>query len=201
MRVSTLVSRSAERARRQRRWFAAGRVVGLVATAIVVGMAVGADQLAPYDPFELAGSPLEPPSSDHLMGTDNLGRDLFSSVVHGARTSLMVAVATTMIATMIGLVIGLQAGYRGGYVDNVLMRLTEFVQIIPRFFMAIVVLAMFGEGYRNLVLVLALTSWPVMARSVRSIVLSVRQRPYVSAAVAIGATRRRSSQCSSSSLA
>ena len=103
----------------------------------------------------------------------------------------MVAVATTMIATMIGLVIGLQAGYRGGYVDNVLMRLTEFVQIIPRFFMAIVVLAMFGEGYRNLVLVLALTSWPVMARSVRSIVLSVRQRPYVSAAVAIGATRRR----------
>ena len=157
----------------------------------MVAVALGADRLAGHDPFALAGPPLSAPSGDHPMGTDDLGRDLFSAVVHGARTSLVVAVTTTLLATAIGLVVGLQAGYRGGWVDNALMRLTEFVQIIPRFFLAIVVLAMFGEGYRNLVLVLALSSWPVIARSVRSVVLTVRQRPFVTAAIAIGATRRR----------
>ncbi|MEO6653201.1 MAG: ABC transporter permease [Ilumatobacteraceae bacterium] len=164
-----------------------GSWVGIALTALVAIPAVFASAVAPYNPFAIAGPPLAPPSGTHLMGTDALGRDLFSSVVHGARTSLMVGVGVTVPAACIGLIVGMTAGYVGGWVDGALMRVTEFIQIIPRFFLAIVVLAIFGDGYRNLVFVLAISSWPVIGRAIRSQVLVIRELPYVEAARMLGA--------------
>lgn len=160
---------------------------GALLTALVVVPALFAPTIAPYNPFALAGPPLDPPSRDHLMGTDSLGRDLFSAVVHGARTSLLVSIGVAVPAAFIGLFVGLVSGFAGGWWDNALMRIAEFVMIIPRFFLAIVVLAIFGDGYRNLVLVLALSSWPLIGRAIRSEVLVVRELPYVDAARAAGA--------------
>ena len=171
--------------------FRGRRGLGAAMTAVVAVAAVFAPRLAPFDPFALSGPPLAGPSRTHLMGTDALGRDLFSAIVHGARTSLAVGLSTAVAAAAIGLLIGLVSGYLGGAADGGLMRLTEFVQIIPRFFLAIVVLAMFGEGYVNLVIVLAASSWPVIARAVRSLVLSERERAHVDAARSLGAKRRR----------
>jgi peptide/nickel transport system permease protein len=159
---------------------------GLVLTTLVVIPALFADFIAPYNPFALAGPPLAPPSQDHLMGTDALGRDVFSALVHGARTSLLVSVGVAVPAALIGLLVGLTSGFVGGRVDNGLMRVTEFVQIIPRFFLAIVVLAIFGDGYRNLVVVLAISSWPVIGRAVRSKTLVVRELPHLDAARVLG---------------
>lgn len=161
--------------------------VGVTMTAVVAITAVFAPAMAPYNPFAIAGPALEPPSGAHLMGTDALGRDLFSAVVHGARTSLLVSVCVAIPAACIGLIVGMTAGYMGGWVDGALMRVTEFVQIIPRFFLAIVVLAIFGDGYRNLVFVLAISSWPVIGRAIRSQVLVVRELPYVEASKMLGA--------------
>lgn len=162
-------------------------LIGIALMSLVIVPALFAPWIAPYDPFSLAGPPLASPSRSHLMGTDSLGRDLFSAVVHGARTSLLVSVGVAIPAALIGLLVGLTSGYMGGRIDNVLMRITEFIQIIPRFFLAIVVLAIFGDGYRNLVFVLAISSWPVIGRAVRSQALAVRELPYVESARAAGA--------------
>ncbi len=164
--------------------------IGLLMMSLVIAGALFAPLIAPYDPFVLAGPPLASPSRAHLMGTDSLGRDLFSAVVYGARTSLLVSIGAAFPAALIGLFVGMTAGYAGGWLDNVLMRVTEFVQIIPRFFLAIVVLAIFGDGYRNLVIVLAVSSWPVIGRAIRAQTLVVRELRHVEAARAIGARAR-----------
>jgi peptide/nickel transport system permease protein len=121
------------------------------------------------------------------MGTDDLGRDLLAGVVHGARTSLMVAFAVTALAGLLGIGIGAVSGWRGGALDDVLMWITEFVQVVPRFFLAVVVIALFGPGVDRLILLLGLTSWPLIARVVRADVLSLRTRQFVEAAHALGA--------------
>lgn len=162
--------------------------IGSVLLAIVVVTALFAPLIAPHDPFALAGPPLASPSRAHPMGTDSLGRDLFSAVVHGARTSIVISIGVAIPAAVIGLMIGMTSGFLGGRTDNVLMRITEFIQIIPRFFLAIVVLAIFGGGYRTLVIVLAISSWPVIGRAIRSQTLMVRELPYVDSARVMGAT-------------
>jgi peptide/nickel transport system permease protein len=162
-------------------------VVGLGLTGALVVVAVLAGRLAPGDPFAPVAAPLTPPSAAHPMGTDDLGRDLFACVVHGARTSLVVAVAVTAIASVIGIAVGALSGWRGRLADDVLMRLTELVQVVPRFFLAVVVIALFGPGLERLVLLLGLTSWPLIARVVRAEVLSLRARDFVEAARALGA--------------
>jgi peptide/nickel transport system permease protein len=163
-------------------------VVGLALTGVVVGAAALADVIAPSDPFRTVANPLLAPSRAHLMGTDNLGRDMLGAVVHGARTSMVVVLGVTVIASVLGLAVGIVAGYRGGWVDDVLMRITELFQAIPRFFLVLLIIALFGAGVDNLIYVLALTSWPGMARVVRSEVLSLRDREYVDAARSVGAT-------------
>ncbi len=162
--------------------------MGLGLTLLVVVVALLASALAPFDPFALAGPPLAPPSRAHLMGTDALGRDLFSGVLHGARTSLLVATVVGALVMTIGLAVGMASGYRGGLLDDVLMRVTEIFQTLPRFFLAIVVAALFGSELRYLVLVLGLTSWALVARVVRSEVLSLRGSEFVEAARASGAS-------------
>lgn len=162
-------------------------VVGLVLTLTVVLMALLADVIAPGDPFASAGTALRPPSLDHLMGTDNLGRDIFRSVVHGARTSMTIVGSVILISSVIGVTIGAIAGYQGGWVDDLLMRVAEIFQSLPTFFLALLVVGLFGSTQRNLILFLGLTLWVLLARVVRAETLSLRQREFVEAARAAGA--------------
>jgi peptide/nickel transport system permease protein len=125
------------------------------------------------------------------MGTDALGRDLLSGVIVGARTSLLVVAATGALVLLLGVTVGTISGYRGGRIDDVLMRLTEFVQVLPRFFLALVAIALFGPGLTLLVVVLGLTSWATLARVVRAEVLTLSRREFVEAARALGASEAR----------
>jgi peptide/nickel transport system permease protein len=163
-------------------------MTGLVLTLIVLVTGLLAEVISPGDPFRTAGDPLLAPSATHWMGTDNLGRDVFDAVVHGARTSIVVVLGVSVLASVIGLAVGILAGYRGGWVDDLLMRITELFQSVPRFFLVLLIVALFGAGLDNLIYVLALTSWPTLARVSRAEVLSVRDRTYVEAARSIGAT-------------
>jgi peptide/nickel transport system permease protein len=167
----------------------AGLAAGLLLALALV--AVAADRLAPAGPFATVGPPLVPPSAAHPFGTDDLGRDLLAGVAHGARTSLLVVGAVGLMTLAIGIPVGLVAGYRGGRTDEVLMRAAELVQVVPRFFLAVVVAALFGPGLDRIVLVLGLTSWPATARVVRAETLSVEARAFVEAARALGAAPRR----------
>jgi len=164
-----------------------GGVLGFTLTLMFIGLALAAHVVAPADPFASVGSPLNPPSRAYTLGTDDLGRDVFSGIVHGTRTSLTVAFAVILIASIIGIAVGAVAGYRGGGVDDLLMRGTEAVQIVPRFFLAVIVIAMFGPGLDRVVFVLGVTSWPAIARVVRAETLSLARREFVDAAHAIGA--------------
>lgn len=166
-------------------------MIGLVLTAVLVGVGLLAGRLAPGDPFAYAGKPLSGPSPDHRFGTDNLGRDLVDGVIHGLNTSAVVVLWVVLIAAVLGLVIGAVAGYRGGFVDDVLMRFTELFQTIPRFFLVLFVLALFGSSFKNMILVLGLTSWPLLARVVRAEALSIRERQFVEAARSLGASNLR----------
>lgn len=165
--------------------------MGIALTGFVVVSALAAPWLAPEDPFSVAGPSLAPPATGHWMGTDALGRDLFSGVVWGGRASLVVATTSALLALGIGLIVGMVSGYRGGWTDDFLMRVTELFQTIPRFFFAIVVIALFGPGVDRLIVALGLTSWAGLARVVRSEVLSLREREFVEAARAYGASPAR----------
>jgi peptide/nickel transport system permease protein len=121
------------------------------------------------------------------MGTDDLGRDLLAGVAHGTRTSLFVAFMVTILAGSIGIPLGTLAAWQGRLVDDALMRVTEFVQVVPRFFLAVIVIALFGPGVDRLIVLLGLTSWPWIARVVRAEVLSLKQREFVEAARSMGA--------------
>ncbi len=168
----------------------AGRV-GLGLTCGLLAIALLAGRIAPADPFASVGPPLTAPTLAHPMGTDDLGRDLLSGVAHGTRTSLVLALVVSILTGFIGIVVGALAGWEGGRVDATLMRVTEFVQVVPRFFLAVIVIALFGPGLDRLMLLLAFTSWPWIARVVRAEVLSLKQREFVEAARSLGAGRVR----------
>lgn len=168
-----------------------GTVVGFALLTAVVAVAVFAEQIAPGDPFSSVAAPLLTPSVRHPFGTDDLGRDVFTAVVHGLRTSLLIGAVVALIAGTIGTTIGAISGFGGRLVDDVLMRLTEFVQVIPRFFLAVVVIALWGPGVGHLALLLGATSWTWTARIVRAETLSMRRREFVDAARALGANDAR----------
>jgi len=162
--------------------------VGLALTLTLVAVALLADVISPTDPFATVGRPLSAPTRAHVFGTDDLGRDVLSGIVHGARTSLIVTAGVTLLAALIGVAVGTAAGYKPGAVDDLLMRGTDFVLVVPRFFMAVVVIALFGPGLDRLILVLGLTSWPAIARVVRAQTLSLAHQAFVDAAHALGAS-------------
>lgn len=159
---------------------------GLGLTLFFVLVALFAGQIALVDPFRSVAAPFLPPSPAHPFGTDDLGRDIFSGVVYGARTSLLVGLSVAGVGLLLGVIVGGLSGYLGGWQDDLLMRLTELVLVLPRFFLALVVVAFFGASLLNLVLVLALTHWGFLARLTRAGVLSVRELEYVTAARALG---------------
>jgi peptide/nickel transport system permease protein len=168
-----------------------GALLGLSLTLLLVLTAFGAEYLAPGDPFSTSREVLQAPSRSHPFGTDDLGRDLFRAVIHGTRVSLLIGLVTAASAAILGLVVGGIAGYSGGLLDDLLMRLAELFQVIPRFFLALIVVALLGSSIWLIVLLLSLTYWPSTARLVRAQVLSLREREYVLAVRAMGARNSR----------
>jgi peptide/nickel transport system permease protein len=165
-------------------------VAGALMILLILIAALSANWLTPFVPFRAAGPPLLAPSMTHLMGTDDMGRDVFTNLLHGARTSLWVGITVAAMAAVVGTLLGATAGFFGGWVDDALMRLTELFQIMPRFFLAVIVIAFFGAGIEKIVLVLGLTSWTLIARILRAEVLSLRQRDFITATRAIGVRSR-----------
>ena len=171
---------------RSRRYHAGRMLIGGLLLLPILAAALAPDLLAPHDPWASVAPPFEPPSPTYPFGTDDLGRDLLSQIVAGARTSVTAGVAVALLAALIGTGIGVSAGFLGGWTDDVLMRLCEIVQVVPRFFVAILVAALFGASLENLILVLGLTAWPGLARIARAEALSLRGREFVQAALALG---------------
>lgn len=165
--------------------------VSTIGLAVLLGLVLFAmlgSMLSPFEPASTrAGLPMQTPGWKHLMGTDELGRDIFSRVIVGVRTSLIVGLAAAAIATLVGVVIGAVAGYFTGLLDDILMRITEIFQVIPRFFLAVVLVALFGTSLVNIVLAIALLSWPELARLVRAEFLTLRSRQFVDSARVAGA--------------
>jgi peptide/nickel transport system permease protein len=162
-------------------------LIGLVMLTILVGMAVFANQVAPYDPA--ATSPLaslEGPSRDHLLGTDSLGRDMFSRIVHGARWSLGAAATASAAIVVLGVSIGIIAGYFGGIVDALLMRLVDVLMAFPSMILALAIVGMLGPSLRNVLIGMVAVWWVDYARIVRGITLRVMQNEYVNAAQCCG---------------
>ena len=182
-------------ARAQSVWRAAKRLggnyaamAGLFILVILVGAAILAPWIAPYGPFEQdLGRRLQPPSAEHWFGTDQLGRDIYSRVLHGASITLRIALLAAAIAGPIGLLVGATAGYLGGWVDTVAMRIVDIFLAFPALILALAFVAALGAGINNAVIAIALASWPPIARLARAETLSVRKSDYIAAARLTGA--------------
>ncbi len=162
--------------------------VGLTILVAILMVTVFGERLLRFDPHRVGSGPsMTPPGWVHLMGTDELGRDVFSRVVSGTRVSVLVGTLAALISTLVGVIVGAVSGFFGRWVDELLMRVTEIFQVIPRFFLAMMLVAFFGPSIVNLVLAIALLSWPQLARVVRSECLSLRSRQFVDAARVAGA--------------
>jgi peptide/nickel transport system permease protein len=164
-----------------------GAVIGMTIVLIYVGMAIFANVLAPYDPFDgQLDQKLQPPSAAHLLGTDELGRDLLSRLLYGARSSLEIQLSAVLFAVIVGVIWGMIAGYFGGWIDDVSMRICDVLLAFPSILLAISIVAILGNGFSSVVLAVAAISIPTFARLVRGTVLSIREMEYVEAARAIG---------------
>ncbi len=166
-------------------------MVGAGMLLVAVFVAVAAPVLAPYDPYENVRVTIldiyQKPSGEHLLGTDDGGKDVFSSLLYGARVSLVVGFAAAAIALFIGGLVGIVAGYRGGWVGSLLMRITDFFLVIPDLALQIVLVAIIGPSLGTIIFVIGVLGWTTTARLVRSQALTVRERKYVMRARAIGA--------------
>ena len=177
-------------------WQRMGRVflrhrIGLLGLVIVVVfslVALFAPWLAPYDPSEqrIATARLEPPSTEFPLGTDELGRDILSRLIYGARISMRIGLIAEGIALLIGITLGSAAGYFGGWLDNLIMRITDVFFAIPGLLFLIAVVSIFDSTATTIFVALGLISWPSEARLMRSEVLRIRKREYVTAAEALG---------------
>lgn len=163
-------------------------VAGLAGVVMIVGMAIFADSIAitPYYHADLAQA-MQFPSRAHPLGTDFIGRDFFSRIVYGARTSMAVALGVQVVSVGIGVPLGLWAGFAGGRHDYVIMRLVEVVTALPGILFALVLMSILGAGLLNVILAIALTSWIEPCRLTRAQVLVIKESEYVQAARAVGA--------------
>lgn len=141
--------------------------------------------------MKMVGDPFLPPSASHLFGTDDLGREVFHQVIVGARTSAMVGLVAAGLSTVIGLIVGSLSGYYGGWLDGSLMRITEFFMVIPRFFLAVIMVALLGASIWNIVFAIGILSWPRTARLVRGEYLKIKKSEFVDAARSLGANDSR----------
>lgn len=170
-----------------------GVVFGVIILLLIL-MAIAAPIISTHEPTAIGrtrGSKLASPSGAHLFGTDHLGRDMFSRVVYGARTSLIVATATVIVSTVIGTLMGAVSGYLGGWVDMVVQRIVDAVLSIPVLILALFIASLLGASIFNVVLALSIIYIPRFSRIARGEMLRIRSAEYVTAAEALGATPRR----------
>ncbi len=167
--------------------------VGFIIVFSMFFVAIFAPILAPHDPAQInPANMLQPPmwleggNSEHVLGTDNLGRDILSRVIYGSQVSLLVGISAVVLAGFIGVFVGLIAGFYGGFIDNILMRLVDSFLAIPNILFALVFLSVFGPSVVTLIVVLGVTNWVNYARLVRGEVLSIKEREFVKAARSIG---------------
>lgn len=166
-------------------------VAGLMIIFIFVVMAIFAEFISPYDPVEIVDSPVQPPSSKYLLGTDSLGRDVLSRLIYGARTIMGVIAVSTAISMLIGVPLGLVSGYFGGYIDRILSVIMDSIYAFPGLILAIAVASVLGPGIYNAAFAISVVYIPTYFRMVRGHVLSLKETLFVEAAKALGATNSR----------
>jgi peptide/nickel transport system permease protein len=165
-----------------------GAVIGIALLLLVTLVGIFSPQLSPYDPLALdLSQKFQPPSRQHLFGTDELGRDVFSRIVMGTRISFQVAGEVLLIAGIIGIFLGIIAGFRGGIADEIIMRAADIFLAFPSFLLAMAIVAALGASIQNAILAIAIAWWPRYARLLRGQVLVVKNMPFVDAARSIGA--------------
>lgn len=164
-------------------------IVGLVLLMLIILGAVLGPMLYPTDPFEMVWAPFTPPGQEgFLLGTDYLGRDLLAALLNGARVTLLVGASAALLSVCIGVTVGALSGYYSGFVEEALMRVTEFFQVLPTLLFCMVIVALFGTSLHMIVLAIGVVSWTGVARIARSEVMRIKQLEYVLAARASGAT-------------
>lgn len=161
---------------------------GLIILILIVVGTIFAPVISPYDPQSQNYDPLTPPSITHVLGTDDLGRDLFTRILYGARVSLFVGIVTVAISVVIGVLMGLLAGYYGGWIDIIFMRYIDLQWAFPNFIIAVYLVAVFGTGLSNVIVAISLAFLDDFARITRGMVLSIREEEYVIAARSLGAS-------------
>lgn len=161
-------------------------VAGLIFMLILVVVAILAPWISPHDPYQLFPIFQAAPSAEHWLGTDQIGRDVWSRLLYAARVSLAVGIGAVFIYMMIGIVVGVVAGYFGGWVDLLVMRVVDVTMSFPTLLVILVLVSVFGPSLINVVLVLGFMGWPSVARLVRGSVLSIKQMDYVKAGIALG---------------
>lgn len=170
-------------------------MIGLGLLVFIIILAIFAPFIAPYDPYEnvkvTTKDVLAKPGAQHLLGQDEAGKDVLSSLIYGARISLVVGFAASLISVILGGLIGLIAGYFGGMTEMILMRITDTFLVIPALPLMLVIIAVTGRSLQNIILVIGLLSWTYMARVVRSQVLTVKERPFILRVRSIGASHVR----------
>ena len=164
---------------------------GAVVLGLLVFGAVFAPWLTPYDPNAMDFMFMEPPSLTHPLGTDDLGRDLLTRLLHGTRVSLFVGLSTVAIGMAIGVVLGLLAGYHGRWIDTIIMRYVDLQWAFPNFIIAVYLVAVFGTGLTNVIIAISLAYIDDFARVARSMVLTIKEEQYVAAARVLGASDTR----------
>ncbi len=170
-------------------------IIGTLMLLSVIFLAIFAPLIAPYDPHEtIKVEPddiLAPPDKDHILGRDDAGKDVWSLLIYGARVSLLVGFVSSIASMFIGTVVGMTAGYFGGRTSNLLMRLTDFLMVIPDLPLMLVIISVWGRGLWKIILVISVLYWTYTARLVRSQVLSIKERSFVLRARALGASNFR----------
>jgi peptide/nickel transport system permease protein len=161
-------------------------LVAIILMVLLIGMAIFAPILAPYNPDSIVGPPFASPFGHYFFGTDEIGRDVLSNFIYGARVSMLVGAASGLVALILGCVIGGLAGYLGGVFDVVLMRIAELFMVIPSLILAVVVVALLGSQLLYIVLIIGFTLWPQEARIARSQFLTLRERDFVQGARVAG---------------
>jgi peptide/nickel transport system permease protein len=163
-----------------------GMVLALAALGLMISVAASAPLLAPYDPHEFVGHPLERPSAIHILGTNDAGQDILSELIYGARISLAVAFGAAVGTMALSLLVGGIAGYSGGWLDALLMRLVDVMMALPRLPLLILVATFLRAGLLQTMIIISVLYWPAKARVIRAQVQSLRQRGYVRMARSFG---------------
>ena len=167
-------------------------IFGILIISFFIIIALFAPYIAPYDPYKRVAPPMIQPDSNHILGTNDIGQDIFSELVWGARVSLMIGFAVAIVVMIIGTTVGIIAGYFGGIIDEVLMRFADLILILPGIPLMIIIAALLGSHSLGvIILTMSITGWGGLSRMVRSVTLSLKERTFIEASKALGAGNKR----------